>query len=147
MRKMIKVDNAVENALKDACELSFQNELQKLAELDMSKIVYQSLSEDQINKLVRKIDLLPFEYKSILFFRYCFNSTSSETDNILKIENSKNKLRYMQKMLSCFMYLGISWIDDNSLKKACEIALVEVTKDYNNIEILHKPLMILKILK
>ncbi len=139
MRKMIKMDNAVKNVLKDACELSFQDELQKLVELDISKIVYQSLPTAQINKLAHKIDLLPFEYKSILFFRYCFNSTPSETDKILKIENSKNKLRCIQKMLSCFMDLGNSWIDDNSLKKACEIALVRDSKDYNNIEILRKP--------
>lgn len=42
-------------------------------------------------------------------------------------------------MLSCFMDLGNSWIDDNSLKKACEIALIEDEKNYDNIEILHQP--------
>ncbi len=37
------------------------------------------------------------------------------------------------------MDLGNSWIDDNSLKKVCEIVLIEDTKDYDNIEVLHQP--------
>lgn len=136
---MRKVDNTVKIVLKEVCELSLMNDIQKMEELDFNEIIYEVLSTEQINKLVKKIDLLPFEYKNILFFRYYFNSTPSETDKILKIENSKNKLRYIQKMLSCFMDLGNSWIDDNSLKKACEIVLIEDAKNYDNIEILHQP--------
>jgi hypothetical protein len=133
------VNNTVKIVLKEVCELSLMNDIQKMEELDFNDIIYEVLSTEQINKLVKKIDLLPFEYKNIFFFRYYFNSTPSETDKILKIENSKNKLRYIQKMLSCFMDLGNSWIDDNSLKKACEIVLIEDAKNYDNIEILHQP--------
>lgn len=133
------MDNTVKNVLKDVFELAFQNELQKLTELDMSKIVYQSLSAEQIDKLALKIDLLPLEYRNILFFRYCFNNTPSETDKILEIENAKYKLCYIQKMLSNLMNLHDSWIDDKSMVEACKLALDENVKEYNNIEILHKP--------
>lgn len=139
MRKVETMSNTTENIMKDVCELSLQVELQKIAELDISKIVYQSLSAEQINQLARKIGLLPFEYRSILFFRYCFNNTPSETNKILEIENAKSKLRYIQKMLSCFMGLENSWVDDKSMKEACQLALTENMKDYDNIEILHKP--------
>ena len=86
IRKVRKVDNTVKIVLKEVCELSLMNDIQKMEELDFNDIIYEVLSTEQINKLVKKIDLLPFEYKNILFFRYYFNSTPSETDKILKIE-------------------------------------------------------------
>lgn len=126
--------------MKDVCELSFQNELQKINILDINNIVYEILTKEQINRLAKKIELLPFEYRSILFFRYCFNNTPSETDKILKIENSKNKIRYIQKMLSNFMGIKNSWIDDNSMEEACRLALSADMKEYDSIEILQKPI-------
>src|SRR5699024_6785987 len=104
-----------------------------------NSIIYQSLSDEEVEQLAIKIGLLPSEYRSILFFRYCFNNTPSETDRLLEMENSIGKLRYIQKMLSALMEINNSWIDDNSMERACKIALSEDTKHYSNIGILHKP--------
>lgn len=125
--------------MKDLCQLSLQYELEGISKLNMNNIIYQPLSDDQINELAIKIGLLPLEYRNILLFRYCFNNTSSETEKILGIENSIGKLRYVQKMLSNFMGLKNSWIDDRSMGEACQIVLKKNIKDYDNVEITHKP--------
>lgn len=125
--------------MKDVCQLSLQDELERMSKLNINSIVYQTLSTQQVNELARKIGLLPSEYRNILFFRYCFNSTPSETSRILETENAVSKLRYVQKMLSGFMGLKNSWIDDKSMKRACQIALIGDIKDYDNTEMLHKP--------
>lgn len=125
--------------IKDVSQLSLEDELQKLSKLNTDKIVYQPLSDEQVDQLAEKIVLLPLEYRNILFFRYCFNTTPSETEEILEIENSISKLRYIQKMLSGFMGLKNSWIENESMKKSCQIALVEETKIHDNIIGLHQP--------
>jgi hypothetical protein len=125
--------------MKEVCQLSFQNELETITKLNMNSIKYQSLTDEQVDQLAIKIGLLPLEYRNILFFRYCFNNSPSKTEKIFEIENVIGKLRYIQKMLSAFMGLKDSWINDNSMKKACEIALIEDTKDYDNTLALHKP--------
>lgn len=103
MKKVIKVAKIASEIMKDVSKLSLQAELQKMSKLDFNSIVYETLSDQQIDLLVEKISLLPQEYRNILFFRYTFNSTPSETDNILETENSKAKLPYIQKMLSSFI--------------------------------------------
>ncbi len=139
MRRAIGLSRTIDIIMKDVCELSFQDELQKISESDTNDIVYETLSKEHINILAKKIGLLPFEYRSILFFRYCFNSAPSETDKILKTENSKSKLRYILKMLSNFMGIQNSLIDNNSMGEACKLALPDEMKDYDNIEVLKKP--------
>lgn len=123
MRMVIRLSKTIDINMKDVCELSFQDELKKINDLDNNNIIYESLTKEEINRLAKKIELLPFEYRNILFFRYCFNSTPFETDKILKIENSKNKLFYIQKMLSNLMGIENSCIDNNSMEEACHIAL------------------------
>lgn len=140
MKKVKVLSKTIDTIMKDVCELSFQNELQEIGKLDVNNIVYETLSKEQINRLAKKVELLPFEYRNILFFRYCFNNTPSETDKILKIENSKNKLRYIQKMLSNFMGIENSWIDNNSMEEACQLALSENIKIDDSVEILQKPI-------
>ena len=125
--------------MKDVLQLSLKEELDDITRLDMNSIIYHSLSDEQIEQLATKITLLPLEYRNILFFRYCFNNTPSETDNILETKDSIGKLRYVQRMLSTFMGFDDLWIDNDSMKRACDIALIEDTKDYTNIQILHKP--------
>lgn len=127
------------NILKEVFQLSLQDELERMIKLNMNSIIYQSLSDEEVEQLAIKIGFLPLEYRSILFFRYCFNNTPSETDKILEIENSIGKLRYIQKMLSGLIGLNCSWIDDSSMERACKVALIEDTKDYSNTLILHKP--------
>ena len=133
------MSRTIDIIMKDVCELSFRDELQKISKSDTNDIVYETLSKEHISILAKKIGLLPFEYRSILFFRYCFNSTPSETDKILKTENSKSKLYYIQKMLSNLMGIQNSLIDNNSMGEACKLALPDEMKDYDNIGALHKP--------
>ena len=139
MKKVVRVGKVANNTLKDIFQLSFQDELERMKRLNMDIIKYQSLSDKEIEKLAIKIDLLPSEYSSILLLKYCFNSTPSETDKILEIKDSVAKLRYIKEMLSNIIGLNGSWIDDKSLERACQIALMEYTKDYNNTKILQIP--------
>lgn len=125
--------------LKDIFELSLQTELKKIGELDRNRIVYQSISEEQVNYLAGKIVLLPFEYRSILFFRHCFGNSASEMENILGIQNSEEKLCYIQKMLSHLIGFKDSWIDDESMKKACRLALKNDMVEYKKMEPPEKP--------
>ncbi|HBC30202.1 MAG TPA: hypothetical protein DC024_02990 [Clostridiales bacterium] len=140
MKKVKGLSKTTDNILKDVCELSFNNELKKINELDINNIAYVTLTNEQIIRLAKKIELLPFEYRNILFLRYCFNSTPSEIDKILKIENSKNKLHYIRKMLSSFMGIENSWIENISMEEACQLSLLKNMKDYDDIEILQKPI-------
>ena len=139
MKKVIKVSRTAGNTIKSVCKLSLERDFRYLSKVNISKIEYQPLSTGDIGQLSRKVDILPSEYRNILFFRYCFNSTPSETDNILDIENSIGKLRYIQKMLSRIMGLENAWIDEDSMIEACQLALAEYTKDYNEMEIIYNP--------
>lgn len=127
------------DVMKVVSQLSLEDELKKLSKINTENIVYQLLSDEQVDQLAEKIALLPLEYRNILFFRYCFNTNPSETEEMLEIENSISKLRYIQKMLSGFMGLENLWIDDNFMKKSCQIALAEDDKNYDNIIGLHQP--------
>lgn len=139
MKKVIKVSQTAENTIKSVCKLSLEADFRDLSKVNISKIEYQSLSAEEIGQLSRKIDILPSEYRNILFFRYCFNNTPSETDKILDIEDSIGKLRYIQKMLSRIMELENAWIDENSMTEACRLALAEYTKDYNEVKMMYNP--------
>lgn len=139
MKRVIIVSKTAKDIIKDVCVLSLEAEFQNISNLNISNIVYQSLSVSQIDQLARKISLLPSDYRNILFFRYYFNNSPSETNKMLGTENSIGKLRYVQKILSTFMGLEDSWIDEDSMEKACEIAFKEDKKEYENVEILHKP--------
>lgn len=133
---MIQISRDV---MKKACEISLQNEIHKLTELN-DEIVYQLLSKEQVYQLAQKINFLPFEYRSLLFFQYYFESTVDEIENILEIENVNNKLRYVQKMLSKLMDLNNStWIANTSIKEACIFALQEDMKFYESTVMLYKP--------
>ncbi|HHX62356.1 MAG TPA: DUF4367 domain-containing protein [Epulopiscium sp.] len=125
--------------MKEVCQLSLQNEFKRIAKLNISNIKYQSLSSGQAQQLARKIALLPSEYRNILLFHYCFNSIPNEIDKVLEIENAISKLPYVQKMLSGLMGLEDLWIDEGSMQKASQIVLTEMAKDYENVEVLHRP--------
>lgn len=139
MKKVIKMSKTSKDVMKVVSQLSLEDELKKLSKINIENIIYQPLSDGQVDQLAKKISLLPLEYRNILFFRYCFNTNPSETKEMLEIENSISKLRYIQKMLSGFMGLKNSWIDNETMKKSCQIALAEETKIHDNIIGLHQP--------
>ena len=138
MKKVIKLNN-FDDVMKSVCEISLQQEIEKMKGLDIDSIVCVKLSNEQINKLAEKINLLPFEYQNIIFFRYCFNETPSETEKILEIKNVKGNLYYIKKLLSDIMNLEGTWIDDQSLGAACKIALLKNLEDYEGFKELKKP--------
>ncbi len=133
------MSNTVKNVMRNVCKLSLQSEMQQIAQIDISKIVYQVLSAEEINLLAHKIGILPFEYSNILFLLYCFKYTPDEIDSILVTENTVNKLRYVHRMLSSFMCTDNKWINDKSMEEACKVSLVKYSKDYDNIEVFNKP--------
>lgn len=121
------------------CALSMKDEFKKIENLDRNIIKYRELTLQEISKLSEKILLLPFDLLKVLYFRYCFNSTAAEIDNVLETDDSEKHLLYVHKMLSNIMGLGDYWIADKSLKDASELALIKEMKDYNNVEILQDP--------
>ena len=127
------------NIWKEVFQLSLHDELERMIQLNMNSIIYQPLSDQEVEQLAIKIGLLPLDYRNILLLRYCFNNNPSEIEKILEIENTIGKLRYIQKMLSSFIGLNSLWIDDNSMERACKITLIEDIKEYNDTSILNKP--------
>lgn len=135
MRKVKIVHTA--DALREAIEISMQDELDRIVEMNTG-IIYRSLSPDEVNRLAMKINLLPVEHQNILFFRYYFNNIK-QIYNILEIENAEAKLIYVEKMLAGFMGIGDVYIDNSSMKEACDLALIENFKEYEGVELLHEP--------
>lgn len=133
------MSRVIKDIMKEACGLSFQTELQRFMELDIKEIAYQTLSMAQINVLAHKINLLPLEYRNILFLRYYFGNTATEIDKILETEYVKGKLLYIQKILSKRIGLDNSWIGNTSMKTACKLALEEDMKVYNKLQATYKP--------
>lgn len=124
--------------IQEACSASLQTEYESLEKLDFNAYQTKTLSQNNIQVLSQKISALPTEYLNIVFFRYCFEFSSSDTSNILKIDNVVGKLRYIKKMLSSFMNLNKLIIDDSSMKQASLITLQQYTS-VNEIETMGRP--------
>lgn len=131
--------STINHTLKNISDIAFDSRLKKLNTKDTDKVKYTLLSDEEIKILTAKINLLPKEYQDIIFFKYCFKSTSEEINNLLNIEDSENKLIYIQDLLSKIMKLENSIIDEKSLTESAKSALKESMKNYDSIEILHKP--------
>ena len=58
--------------MKDLLQLSLKEEIGGLTNLDMDGLIYDFLSNEEVEELAGKINLLPAEYRNILFFRFCF---------------------------------------------------------------------------
>lgn len=139
MKVVKKMPEKIKNMIKEAGELSLQAEFQRMEKVDVNRRMYQPLSLPQIQLLEKKIRLLPFEYQSILFFRYCFDYTASEIEKILGMTNIEGKLNYLVKLLSGLMGLGRTWIDMSSMKEACKLALEAIVKEYDSTQISYTP--------
>lgn len=85
------------------------------------------LSEKEIERLSQKILVLPKEYQSILYCRYCFSMSCEQTEQILQIEQVRGKLAYCRRLLDPLMDPEKT-ADEETLKRACEAALPEYTK-------------------
>ncbi len=123
----------------EICKESLGNEINKNVKYNVDKITYKSLYKMEVVELSKKINLLPLEYQNILFSKYYFNSGPMETERVFGIENAKNKLSYIEKMLTYFMGLENTFIDKISLEKACEISINKITQEYESVVITKKP--------
>lgn len=123
----------------EICKESLENDINKNVKYNVDKIIYKTLDKGEVVELSKKINLLPLEYQNILFSKYYFNSGPIETEHIFDIENVKNKLCYIEKMLSHFMGLENEFIDKVSLEKACEISVNKITQEYEDVVIIKKP--------
>lgn len=130
--------NIFETIMHDACSASLQVECESLEKRDIIEQQTKMLSSDDVWRLSHKISALPVEYMNIVFFRYYFEFSPSDTSDILKIDNVVGKLRYIKKMLSIFMNLGDFIIDDSSMKEASITALQRYAST-NEFETMLKP--------
>ncbi|MFV0496861.1 MAG: DUF4367 domain-containing protein [Candidatus Fimivivens sp.] len=121
------MSNMFNSIIQEACCASLQTEYESLEKLDFNAYKTKTLSQNDIQVLSRKISTLPTEYLNIIFFRYCFQFSSSDTSDILEIDNVVGMLRYIKKMLSRFMNLDELIIDESSMKQASLIALQQYT--------------------
>ena len=116
-----------ENVMQGACRQSLYNEFKACSQDIENDDPSQSVEDNEITTLARKIGVLPTEYKNILFFRYCFGFSAIDTEKMLQIENAAGKWRYILKMLSVFMGVKDDVIDESSMKKAAQLALLQYT--------------------
>ncbi|NLD16893.1 MAG: DUF4367 domain-containing protein [Tissierellia bacterium] len=120
--------NKIEEKISKAVKSSHEMELEELSRLDLEKISYEILSPEKIEKLSKRILALPIDYKNILFAKYSFNLTPTNTEEIYEIKNAKDKLIFIKRLLANAINLEEKWIAEESLKSAVEIALIEYTK-------------------
>lgn len=132
------MSSTFDRIMQDACSESLQAEYASLEKLDSITEPTQALSFDDIQVLSHKISALPVEYLNIIFFRYCFDMSPSDTLGILGVDNAIGKLRYVRKLLSNFMGLEECLIDDASMQQASHLALEKYTA-MNNIDISVNP--------
>ena len=121
--------NKILDKLSNAVNSSYEKEILELENLDLKEISYQTLTEEEIKELSKKILSLPLEYKNILFSRYSFKLTPKETESSYDIINSKGKLLYIKRLLSRSFNLDGKWISEQSLEKATNLALEEYVKE------------------
>ncbi len=119
-----------EELLELAAVTSFNKEIlsnENSLENDFIKV---NLGHEQRNQLAEKILLLPPKGMFVLFAKYCFHLTPSETTIFFQIENPTGYLLYHLKMLSVIMGLAEGeLISNNQMKEACKAALNEYLKE------------------
>lgn len=131
--------NKILDKLSNAVNSSYEKEILELENLDLKEISYQTLTEEEIKELSKKILSLPLEYKNILFSRYSFKLTPKETESSYDIINSKGKLLYIRRLLSRSLKLKGKWIDDTSMELASNMALKGYTGELNEEKFKEKP--------
>lgn len=88
-----------------------------------------NLGHGQQHELINKIQLLPPKGMFVLFAKYCFHLTPSETEIFFQIENSNGYLLYYLELLGMIMGLGEGQlISDETMKQACKAALKQYLK-------------------
>ena len=134
-----------ESLLKLAANVSFNKEILSNAINSEDTLVEVDLNCKQLEKLSKKILMLPAQGLFVLFSKYCFHLTPAETESFLEIENAKGYLLYYRKLLSFIIGLNRDkLISDPSMKDACKMALkVYMGQEFYNED--HKIVLLPKI--
>lgn len=111
--------------MRDVCRQALLNDFEALERSAFNDIPVRSLAAEEVATLAQRIMALPIEYINTLFFRYYFNFSPEDTDDILSTTRSAGRLRYARNLLSHVMGLDSAMIDDHSMSLACEAALSE----------------------
>lgn len=77
-----------------------ENDIATLERFDFNVALVIPLAAEEIPTLAQKISSLPLEYMNTLFFRYCFDFSPEDTDDMLETTHSVGRLRYVRNMLS-----------------------------------------------
>lgn len=118
-----------EELLELAAAASFDKEVLSNANKLEHDFIKVNLVHRQQIELTEKILLLPPKGMFVLFAKYCFHLTPSETEIFFQIENSNGYLLYYLKLLG--MIMGLSegqLISDEIMKQACKAALKQYLK-------------------
>ena len=111
--------------MRDVCRQALLNDFEALERSAFNDIPVRLLAAEEVATLAQRIMALPIEYINTLFFRYYFNFSPEDTDDILSTTRSAGRLRYARNLLSHVMGLDGAMIDDHSMSLACEAALSE----------------------
>lgn len=110
--------------LRVAAKLSFQQEISNTTDEFASSGMEVDLDGKQIQTLSDKMLLLPTEAIFVLFSKYCFHLTPTETELFYQIQHPKALLRYYKHLLSYDAgEKEFKRISDSSFRDACNIAL------------------------
>lgn len=116
-------DNTINPSILNlAAQKLFNNAVQKL-EQDKSSDSYH-LSEEQLERLVSKILLLPDDWQEALLLHYGCDVDSELTGDILEMDNSKGNILYAKDTLA--YSIGVKDIADESITVACHSALKQL---------------------
>lgn len=121
-----------EELLGIAANYNFKQEISSDAINLSAGVLEVELKSAQVKTLHDKILLLPLQGIFLLFSKYCFQLTPSETAFFYGLENTKGHLHYYRKLLSSIIGLQENEIiSDGAMEKACKTAL----NDYLNQEV------------
>lgn len=103
-----------------ACDISYIDHINNINPDKITSSV--SLSKIQIEALISKIRSFPEKHIHTLFLYY--NKVGiNDIENLLKIKNTENHIIYLNQILSASIGLKNSYIDNASMKIACDAVL------------------------
>ena len=97
---VFRIQFTFDGLIRDVCKQALENDIATLERFDFNVALVIPLAAEEIPTLAQKISSLPLEYMNTLFFRYCFDFSPEDTDDMLETTHSVGRLRYVRNMLS-----------------------------------------------
>lgn len=110
------------NILVKAITQLYQRDLEKCRERDLDEKKFCELNDYEIEILSKRVEVLPIEFRSILYFYYYFDYSIADIEDVMGKEQINEKRLYAETILSVFMGLE-DVMDRHSLSIACKQAL------------------------